>query len=92
MEAALQELLRVLKPGGVLHFIEHGRAPDDAVRRWQHRIEPIQRRIAGGCHLTRRISETVVESGFTIENLETYYFEGEPKPFGYTFEGRARKT
>jgi ubiquinone/menaquinone biosynthesis C-methylase UbiE len=91
MDAALQELFRVLKPGGVFHFVEHGRSPDDAVRRWQHRIEPVQKRIGGGCHLTRRISERIEEAGFQMERLETYYFEGEPKPFGYTFEGRAIK-
>jgi ubiquinone/menaquinone biosynthesis C-methylase UbiE len=92
IDAALQELLRVLKPGGDFHFVEHGRSPDDAVRRWQHRIEPIQKRVGGGCHLTRRISERFEVAGFRMEKLDTYYFEGEPRPFGYTFEGRATKS
>jgi len=92
IDAALQELLRVLKPGGVFHFVEHGRSPDETVRRWQHRIEPVQKRIGGGCHLTRRIAESIEEAGFQMEKLDTYYFEGVPKPFGYTFEGLARKT
>ena len=92
MDAALQELLRVLKPGGAFHFVEHGRSPDDAVRRWQHRIEPVQKRIGGGCHLTRRISQSIEEAGFQMETLDTYYFQGEPKPFGYTYEGRAIKN
>jgi ubiquinone/menaquinone biosynthesis C-methylase UbiE len=91
MAAALEELRRVLKPGGSFHFVEHGRSSDDGVRRWQHRIEPIQKRVGGGCHLTRRISESIEEAGFRIEKLDTYYFEGEPRPFGYTFEGRATK-
>ncbi|HUV11097.1 MAG TPA: class I SAM-dependent methyltransferase, partial [Acidimicrobiia bacterium] len=53
VDAALHELRRVLKPGGTLHFIEHGLAPDESVQRWQHRLEPMQKRIFGGCHLTR---------------------------------------
>jgi SAM-dependent methyltransferase len=53
VEAALLELRRVLKPGGTLHFVEHGLAPDERVQRWQHRLEPIQKRAFGGCHLTR---------------------------------------
>ena len=51
--AALQEVRRVLKPGGTLHFVEHGLAPDEKVQRWQHRLEPMQKRLFGGCHLTR---------------------------------------
>jgi len=51
--AALHELRRVLKPGGTLHFVEHGLAPDERVRHWQHRLEPLQKRLFGGCHLTR---------------------------------------
>ncbi len=51
--AALAELRRVLRPDGTLHFVEHGLAPDDSVLRWQRRLEPVQKRLAGGCHLTR---------------------------------------
>ena len=89
LTAALQELRRVLKPGGAFHFVEHGHAPDTKTARWQQRLEPLHKRLAGGCHLTRRIPEYIENAGFRIEHLDTYYFDGEPKPFGYTFEGRA---
>jgi ubiquinone/menaquinone biosynthesis C-methylase UbiE len=89
LAAALQELRRVLKPGGAFHFVEHGHAPDTKTARWQQRLEPLNKRLAGGCHLTRRIPEYIENAGFRIEHLDTYYFDGEPKPFGYTFEGRA---
>ncbi len=91
LAAALEEVRRVLKPGGLFHFVEHGHAPDAKVARWQHRIEPSNKRLAGGCHITRRIPEHIEQAGFAVEGLETYYFKGEPKVFGYTFEGRARK-
>src|SRR5712692_3145515 len=86
---ALEEIRRVLKPGGSFHFVEHGHAPDATVAKWQHRLEPINKRLAGGCHLTRRVPESIEQSGFTIEHLDSYYFKAEPKPFGYTFEGRS---
>jgi ubiquinone/menaquinone biosynthesis C-methylase UbiE len=92
LDAALAEMRRVLKPGGVIHFVEHGHAPDASVARWQERLEPLNKRLAGGCHLTRRIPDSIAQAGFTIEQLDSYYFEGEPKPFGYTFEGRAEKS
>jgi ubiquinone/menaquinone biosynthesis C-methylase UbiE len=89
---ALAEMKRVLKPGGSLHFVEHGHAPDPSVSRWQQRIEPIHKRLAGGCHLTRTIPAVIEQAGFDIDRLDTYYFNGEPKPFGYTFEGHAIKN
>jgi hypothetical protein len=61
------------------------------VARWQSRIEPLNKRLAGGCHLTRRIPDTIEQGGLRIEQLDSYYSEGEPKPFGYTFEGIAVK-
>jgi ubiquinone/menaquinone biosynthesis C-methylase UbiE len=88
---ALEEVRRVLKPDGFFHFVEHGHAPDPNVARWQGRLEPIWKPLAGGCHLTRRISESIEQAGFKIRGLDTYYFKDEPKPFGYTFEGRAAK-
>jgi SAM-dependent methyltransferase len=78
--AALSELRRVLKPGGTLHFVEHGLAPDERVRRWQHRLEPLQKRLYGGCRLTRPILDIVGAAGFTVTTVDVFYDEG-PKPF-----------
>ena len=80
--AALQEIRRVLKPGGAFHFLEHGLAPDEGVRRWQHRLEPIQKRVAGGCHLTRPIADLVTDAGFTIKEIDVFYEKSAPKPLG----------
>ncbi len=74
--AALTELRRVLKPGGELHFLEHGLAPDERVRRWQRRLDPLQQRIAGGCHFTRPIAGLLTEAGFTITALDEFYEPG----------------
>jgi len=73
-----------------LHFVEHGHAPDTDIARWQARLDPLEVRVMGGCHLTRRINELIEQAGFVIEGLDTYYIKGAPKPWGYTFEGRAR--
>src|SRR4051794_2098209 len=73
--AALGEVRRVLKPGGTLHFVEPGLAPDESVRRWQHRLEPIQKRLFGGCHLTRPIVDLLTTAGFEITQLDVFYEE-----------------
>lgn len=90
-DRALAEMRRVLRPGGSLQFVEHGRAPQPRVARWQDRLTPIQRRVFGGCHLNRRIDELIERAGFATSRLDTYFASG-PKIFGYFFEGAATKT
>jgi ubiquinone/menaquinone biosynthesis C-methylase UbiE len=90
VKRALAEIGRVLRPGGSLHFAEHGLAPDPKVARLQHRFTPLQRRVAGGCHLDRPIDKLIAGSGLAFERLETYYMRG-PKAWCYTFEGSAVK-
>ena len=90
LEAALRELRRVLKPGGTLHFVEHGLAPDERVQRWQHRLEPTQKRLFGGCHLARPIVKRIQDAGFTITELDVYYEEGAPKFVGANSLGVAQ--
>jgi ubiquinone/menaquinone biosynthesis C-methylase UbiE len=87
--AAVAEMRRVLRPGGTLHFVEHGRAPDESVRRWQQRLDGIQQRIGGGCHLGRDIPAIIEAGGLRITNMQTYYGKGEPKPYASTYEGAA---
>lgn len=85
----LDELRRVLKPTGRLHFVEHGRAPEDNVRRWQDRMTPIWRRCAGNCHLNRPVDSLIEECGFKMERLGTGYARG-PRPMTFMYEGLAR--
>ena len=85
---ALQEMKRVLKPGGRLLFIEHGRSPDPKVQAWQHRLNPLWRRIGGGCSLDRKMDELITSAGFIIVELQTTYLPG-PRPMTYTYRGFA---
>lgn len=87
---ALEEMRRALRPGGQLHFVEHGLSPDPKVARWQDRLNPVQQWWAGGCHLNRPIDRLVEGAGFEMSQLETFYAKG-PKAFGYLYEGRATR-
>ena len=79
VDAALRELRRVLRPGATLHFLEHGLAPDEKVRRTQRRLEPLNKRVFGGCHLTRPIVDLIRGAGFEVTELDTFYEPGAPR-------------
>lgn len=86
---ALKEVRRVLKPGGTLHFVEHGKAPDADVRKWQDRLNPIQQRLFGGCNLNRPIVSLIEKAGFTIKEVDQFYEDGAPKFMGALSLGTA---
>ncbi len=86
---ALSEAKRVLKPGGRFLFCEHGLAPDPGVAKWQRRIEPVWKSIAGGCHLTRPITTAVAGAGFTVASSERMYLPGTPRVLGWSEWGEA---
>lgn len=86
--AALKEMRRVLAPGGSLLFCEHGRAPDESVRRWQDRLTPWWKKLAGGCHLNRDVPALLDEAGFRCDELQTMYLPG-PRPLTFNYWGAA---
>ena len=86
--AALHEMRRVLAPGGQLLYCEHGRAPDESVRRWQDRLQPVWGKLAGGCHLGRDIPGLLRSAGFELPDLHTRYLPG-PRPMTFHYWGVA---
>jgi ubiquinone/menaquinone biosynthesis C-methylase UbiE len=86
--AALREMRRVLKPDGNLCFVEHGLSPEPGVERWQHRLTPPWRRIAGGCHLDRKMDDLIRQAGFDLTNLHEGYAPG-PRAMSYMYQGCA---
>lgn len=87
--AALQQMRRVLKPGGRLVFTEHGEAPDEGVLNWQNRINPFWKKLAGGCNLNRKIPQLLTDSGFAIDEMDAMYLPSTPKLFAYNYWGVA---
>lgn len=90
--AALREARRVLKPSGRFLFCEHGLSPDADVAKWQRRVEPLWKRLAGGCHLTRPVGRAIEAAGFKLERLETMYVPGTPRIAGWNEWGVARTS
>jgi ubiquinone/menaquinone biosynthesis C-methylase UbiE len=88
---ALQQMYRVLKPGGKLLFCEHGLSPDLAVQKWQNGLTPLWKKMAGGCHLNRPIREYIGAAGFHIEEIHDEYIEKAPRFVGYMTFGWAIK-
>lgn len=88
--AALAEARRVLKPGGRFLFCEHGLSPDPKVADWQAFIEPVWKRLAGGCHLTRPVAASITAAGFALTDLDSMYLPGTPRSVGWNEWGEAR--
>jgi ubiquinone/menaquinone biosynthesis C-methylase UbiE len=90
-QAALAEIHRVLKPGGQLVFCEHGQAPDDTVVKWQNRVNPLWRRLLGGCNLNRPILDWIKGSGFMLQSVDQMYLPGTPRIAGFNVWGTAQR-
>lgn len=88
-DKALAEMRRVLKPDGQLVFSEHGESPDENVKKWQRRINPVWKKMAGGCNLNRRIPELISAAGFELHDLQQHYVKG-PKIATYQYYGQAK--
>jgi ubiquinone/menaquinone biosynthesis C-methylase UbiE len=88
---ALREVYRVLKPGGKFLFLEHGLSPELKVRKWQHRLNWLQRWLAGGCHLDRDMRALISAQPFASVQLDEFYIEKTPRTHGYLYRGTAMK-
>lgn len=91
INSALEEIYRVLKPGGKYYFLEHGLADNPKTQKWQHRLNPIQKIWADGCNLNRDMKSLIINAGFKITELKNYYMKRDPKIVGYMYEGIAVK-
>jgi ubiquinone/menaquinone biosynthesis C-methylase UbiE len=91
VQAALQEIHRVLKPSGKFFFVEHGLSSEPNIQTWQHRLTPLQKIIGDGCHLDRNI-KALIEPVFHNFRLEEFYEQSVPKTFGYFYRGTAQKV
>jgi ubiquinone/menaquinone biosynthesis C-methylase UbiE len=94
VETALREVARVTKPGGTVHIAEHGKSPDATVAAWQRRLDPVQKTVFGGCHLTRHPIELLAEAGFAQTDIETGYINDftPTKPWMYGYSGSAKRS
>ncbi|MFW5824058.1 MAG: class I SAM-dependent methyltransferase [Marinobacter sp.] len=90
-QLALRQMMRVLRPGGQLLFLEHGEAPENPTQKWQHRITPVWKKVSGGCHLNRPIDQLIEQAGFHIKELDNYYMPRAPRIAGYLYLGTAVK-
>ncbi len=88
---ALGGMRRVLKPSGKLIFCEHGEAPDESVKRWQARLDPMWGKIAGGCHLNRPVPQLIQDGGFRVSDIQVMYLPGTPRFAGFNYWGSATK-
>jgi len=91
-ERALREIHRILRPHGKFHFVEHGIADDARVRCWQHRLTPLNKIFADGCHLNRDMRALIESQRFQFETIENYYLRKVPQVAGYLYQGVARKA
>lgn len=89
LDAALSEVRRVLRPGGAMYYLEHGLSEDPKVARRQNRFNPIQKRIAGGCHLNRKIDQILIDAGFELEHPAEFDISG-PRIMSAMYSGVAR--
>ena len=92
VELALREIRRILRPQGKLHFVEHGIAEDESVRRWQDRLTPIQKVVSDGCHFNRDMRTLIQSENFRFEKIENFYLHRVPKFAGYLYQGVACKV